>query len=60
MSLSTTSENFGFGALAKSLQEDNSTHKNKQNSSWSYEHGSLMNRAHIHRPEYGFPAKHLH
>ena len=59
MSLSAASENFGFGALAKSLAGDNSTHKNKQNSSWSYEHGGLMNHSHIHMPEYGFPAKHL-
>ena len=59
MSLSAASENFGFGALAKVLQVDNSTHKNKQSSSWSYEHGGLMKCAHIHRPEYGFPAKHL-
>ena len=59
MSLSAASENFGFGSLAKSLQVDNSTHKDKQNTFWSYEHGGLMKHAHIHRPEYGFPAKHL-
>ena len=28
--------------------------------SMHFKHGGLMNRAHIHRPEYGFPAKHLH
>ena len=56
MSLSAASENFGFGALA--LQEVNNTLKNKQKSSWSYEHSGLTKHAHIHKSEYGFPTKH--